>query len=233
LCRVRGDTTSDGLVAGAADHRGVSLDLGSSLSGARQRPRLRTRLHLSGEGDGYPRSADLSRIAVAEWNCGVLHRHAASRVPGPNDDLWRGAPAANSFLLCEIQSNAHASGFAERFTATTACTTDRRYSRPSRATSPIRPDMIFGKDTTSGASVPPPPNYFAPTSRQHYLPRCALRQPGSACKHQPDLKSDVYVPRPSLCCWRPRPFVDHFRPGELVACPSSYGKLLLNSQELH
>ena len=35
----------DSRVAGSADHLGVSLDLGASLPGARQRPRLRTCLH--------------------------------------------------------------------------------------------------------------------------------------------------------------------------------------------
>ena len=32
-------------------------------------PCLRTRLHVSGEGDGYPRSTDLFWVAVAEWLC--------------------------------------------------------------------------------------------------------------------------------------------------------------------
>jgi hypothetical protein len=50
---VRGNTASDSRVAGAADHRGLSLDLGADLPGARQRPRLRTRVHVSGEGDGH------------------------------------------------------------------------------------------------------------------------------------------------------------------------------------
>jgi hypothetical protein len=36
---------------------------------ARQRPRLRPRLHVSGEGDGYPRPPDLSCVTVAEWLC--------------------------------------------------------------------------------------------------------------------------------------------------------------------
>ena len=33
---------------------------------------LWTRLHVSGEGDGYPRSTDLSWVAVAEWLCRTL-----------------------------------------------------------------------------------------------------------------------------------------------------------------
>ena len=39
------------------------------LPGARQRPCLRTCLHVSGEGDGYPRPTYLSRVAMAEWLC--------------------------------------------------------------------------------------------------------------------------------------------------------------------
>ena len=44
---VRGDAASDSRVVGSADHRGVSLGLGASLPGARQRPCLRTRLDVS------------------------------------------------------------------------------------------------------------------------------------------------------------------------------------------
>ena len=39
---------SDRRVVGPADHRGVSLGVGAELSGARQRPCLRTRLQVSG-----------------------------------------------------------------------------------------------------------------------------------------------------------------------------------------
>jgi hypothetical protein len=35
----------------------------------RDNDRAYGRLHVSGEGDGYPRSTDLSWIAVAEWLC--------------------------------------------------------------------------------------------------------------------------------------------------------------------
>jgi hypothetical protein len=75
---VRGDTASDSRVAGSADHRGVSLGLRASLLGARQRPCLWTFLHVSGEGDGYPRSTDLSWIAMAKWLCRTSDRHIAS-----------------------------------------------------------------------------------------------------------------------------------------------------------
>jgi len=61
---VRGDAASDSRVAGSADHRGVSLDLSTTLPGARQRPRLRSRLHVSGEGNGYPRPPVLSENSI-------------------------------------------------------------------------------------------------------------------------------------------------------------------------
>src|SRR6478672_13458854 len=99
---VRGDAASDSRVAGPADHRGIPLDFGASLPGARQRPRLWTRLHVSGEGDGYPRPADLSWITMAEWLCRTSDRHIAPRVPGSSGSLRRDAPAANSFCLCGV-----------------------------------------------------------------------------------------------------------------------------------
>src|SRR6478752_2466321 len=112
---VRGDAASDSRVAGSADHRGIPLDLGASLLGARQRPRLWTRLHVSGEGDGYPRSTDLSWVAVAEWLCRTSDRHTAPRVPGSNTHLRRGAPAASSFRLFGVlQSSTHPLGIRER-----------------------------------------------------------------------------------------------------------------------
>ena len=46
-----------------------SLDLGASLPSARQRPCLRTCLHVSGEGDGCPRPTYLSWISMAKWLC--------------------------------------------------------------------------------------------------------------------------------------------------------------------
>jgi hypothetical protein len=40
---------------------------------------------------------------------GTPDRHIASRVPGPNADLWRGAPAASSCFVCGVlQPGAHA-----------------------------------------------------------------------------------------------------------------------------
>jgi hypothetical protein len=100
--------------------------------------------------DGYPRSADLSWIAVAKWHCGTADWHTASRVLGPNGHLWRGAPTPGSFRLCSVlQSSAYALGIKERCTVTSSRPAVRRYWRRSdlgRATSSIRPDMIFGKD---------------------------------------------------------------------------------------
>ena len=68
----------------------------------RDRRCLRARLYVPGEGHGYPRPADLAWIAVAKWLCGTPDRHIASRVPGPNADLWRGASAASSCLICGV-----------------------------------------------------------------------------------------------------------------------------------
>src|SRR6476661_8318884 len=147
---VRGDAASDSRVAGSADHRGIPLDLGTSLLGARQRPRLWTRLHVSGEGDGYPRSTDLSWVAVAEWLCRTSDRHTAPRVPGSNTHLRRGAPAASSFRLCGVlQSSAHPLGIRERCAFASSGPTIWRHCHhfhPGWTAPPIRPDMIFGKD---------------------------------------------------------------------------------------
>src|SRR5260221_6594988 len=52
------DTTPDGRVAGATDHRGLSLGINSRLPGAGQRPCLRTCLQGPGGGPGGPRPAD-------------------------------------------------------------------------------------------------------------------------------------------------------------------------------
>jgi hypothetical protein len=103
-----------------------------------------------GEGHGYSRPPDLARIAVAKWHCGTSDRHTASRVPGPNGYLRRSAPAASSFRLCGVlQSSAHALGITERCPLASSSPTvwcHCRYSHLGRAASPIRPDMIFGKD---------------------------------------------------------------------------------------
>jgi hypothetical protein len=139
--------------AGPADYRGVSLDLSASLPGARQRPCLRTCLHVPGEGDGYPRSTDLSSIAGAKWHCGTSDWHTASRVLGPNGHLRRGAPTPNSFRVCRVlQSRTYALGITERCAATASSSAMRdhcRYGYFVRAASSVRADMIFGKDRQS------------------------------------------------------------------------------------
>ena len=90
--------------------------------------------------------------------CGTSDRHIASRVPGPNGHLRRGAPAANSFRLCGVlQSSAHALGITERCALASSSPTIWRHCRHSdlgRAASPIRPDMIFGKDTDARWDAP-------------------------------------------------------------------------------
>ena len=97
------------------------------------------------------RSTDLSWITVAEWLCRTSDRRIALRVPGSNAHLRRGAPAANSFRLCGVlQSSAHALGITERCALASSRPTIwryRRHSDPGWTAPPIRPDMIFGKDS--------------------------------------------------------------------------------------
>jgi isoquinoline 1-oxidoreductase subunit beta len=45
---------------------------------------------------------DLAWIAVAKSVCGTSDWHGASRVPGWDVGLRRGAPATNSFFLCGL-----------------------------------------------------------------------------------------------------------------------------------
>jgi hypothetical protein len=105
-------------------------------------------------GDGYPRSTELSWVAVAEWLCRTSDRHAAPRVPGSNAHLRRGASAASSFRLCGVlQSSAHALGVRERCAFASSGPTIWRHchhSDPGWAAPSIRPDMIFGKDSQGG-----------------------------------------------------------------------------------
>jgi hypothetical protein len=103
--------------------------------------------------DGHPRSTDLSWIAMAKWYCGTSDWHTASRVPGPNGHLRRGAPTPNSFRLCRVlQSSTYALGITERCAATASSSAMRdhcRYGYFVRAASSVRADMIFGKDRQS------------------------------------------------------------------------------------
>ena len=102
------------------------------------------------------RPTDLAGITVAKWLCGTSDRHIAPRVPGSNAHLWRAAPATNSFRLCGVlQSSAHALGITERCALASSSPTVWWRCRDSylgRATSSIRPDIIFGKDTGSDGS---------------------------------------------------------------------------------
>src|SRR5262249_8012548 len=95
---VRGDPTPDGRVAGATDHRGVSLGNSSRLLGAGQRSCVRpltSRVRAMGIRDRpiSPRSPWQKSV------CGASDWHRASGVRGPGAGLWRGAPATNSFFL--------------------------------------------------------------------------------------------------------------------------------------
>ena len=87
---------------------------------------------------------------MAKWLCGTIDRHRTARVPGPHTNLWRVAPAASAFFLCGVlQSDAHSLGITERCALASSSPTvwcHCRYSDLGRAASPIRPDMIFGKD---------------------------------------------------------------------------------------
>src|SRR5439155_1270873 len=62
--------------------------------------RIHGELLMLRERHGHPRPTDLAGIAVAKWSCRTPDRHRAPRVPGPDADLRRGAPAANPFFLC-------------------------------------------------------------------------------------------------------------------------------------
>lgn len=100
---------------------------------------------------GYPRPADLSWIAMAKWHCRTSDRNTAPRVPRPYGYLRRGAPTTNSFRLCRVlQSLSHTPGITEKCALASSGPAIWRHCRHSDlgwATSSIRPDMIFGKDT--------------------------------------------------------------------------------------
>jgi hypothetical protein len=118
-----------------------------------------------------------------EWHCGTSDRHTASRVPGPNGHLRRGAPAANSFRLCGVlQSSAHALGITKRCTLASRRPTvwcHCRYSHLGRAASPIRPDIIFGKDRSLTVRL-----YL--NAERPVIPRHFRR---AASLHRPDLNN--------------------------------------------
>src|SRR5262249_24029492 len=138
-----------GRVAGATDHRGLSLGISSRLLGAGQRPCLRTCLQVAGEGDGYSRSTDLASIALAKSVCGASDWRRTSRVPRLGADLPRIAPPPNTFLLSFLlEGDRHALGALQGCAARSGSATARgRYSHPHlvRAAPPLRSDMIFGR----------------------------------------------------------------------------------------
>ena len=83
---------------------------------------------------------------IAERLIGTLRRECLDHIA----DLWRGAPAENSFRLCGLlQSSAHALGITERRALASSRPTvwhHCRHPHLGRTASPICPDMIFGKD---------------------------------------------------------------------------------------
>jgi hypothetical protein len=88
---------------------------------------------------------------VAKSVCRASGWHSTPRVSGPHAGLWRGTPAANSFFLSGVlQRGSHAPG-AEQGCAPGSGGAAVRYHccHPDlvRAAPPLRPDIIFGKDT--------------------------------------------------------------------------------------
>jgi hypothetical protein len=95
---------------------------------------------------------DLAWIAMAKSVCGASDWHRASRVPGPDADLWRGPPEASSFVVRNVlQRGPHAPSPGQRHARGPHCAEVRQHHRhpdPVRIASPLRADMIFGKDTS-------------------------------------------------------------------------------------
>src|SRR5262249_8743525 len=87
---------------------------------------------------------------MAKCLCGAPDWHRAARVPRSDVDLWRGTPAANSFLLCGVlQSGAHTFGPRKRHAAgsgSPALWQPCCHPNLVRAAPPLRSDIIFGKD---------------------------------------------------------------------------------------
>src|SRR6476659_9259852 len=85
----------------------------------------------------------------------MANRHIAPRMPGSSGNLQRDAPAASSFRLCVIlQSGAHALGTTERCALASSSPTfwhHPRHSDPGWTAPPIRPDIIFGRDSRQNA----------------------------------------------------------------------------------
>jgi hypothetical protein len=101
-------------------------------------------------------------------------------VPGPDADLRRTAPAANSFCLCSVlQSGAHALGVTERCApASSSPTVGCHYRHPNlgRTASSICSDMIFGKDNRFfGAGLRSSRRFFACSSSTANFTHCLAR----------------------------------------------------------
>jgi hypothetical protein len=78
-------------------------------------------------------------------------------VPGPNADLWRSAPAANSFFLRGLlQWGPYALGLGQRRAPVSdgaALRCHRRNPDLVWAAPPLRPDIIFGKDSLTDTCI--------------------------------------------------------------------------------
>src|SRR5262249_39335851 len=89
---------------------------------------------------------------MAEWACGAADRHRATRVSGPGANAWR-ASAQNPVFVCFVlQRGSHAPGVEQGYAAGAASSAiGRRCWHPNLVgiASPLRPDMIFGRDTTT------------------------------------------------------------------------------------
>jgi hypothetical protein len=113
----RGVRSRDSPVA-ATDHRAATREWGA--------PRIHGELLRLGIDIGQ------TSVAMAKRHCRTSDRHTAPRVPGPNVDLWRVAPASRSFRLCGVlQSIAHALGITERRALASSRPTVRCHCRHS------------------------------------------------------------------------------------------------------
>ena len=93
---------------------------------------------------------------IAERLIGTLRRECLDQMRY----FWRGALAPCALRLCGLlQSNAPAPGITEGCAIAASRPTDRqrrRHPDPRRTASPIRPDMIFGKDSGGRSGFPTP-----------------------------------------------------------------------------
>src|SRR5262249_2310882 len=91
---------------------------------------------------------------MAKSVCGASDWHRASRVLGPGADLRRSAPATNTFFLCCIlQQGPRALSAGQKCAPRSGSPAVRhhcRYPNLVRATPPLCPDVIFGKDSVTG-----------------------------------------------------------------------------------